>query len=61
MHLFGNTLEVVELRLESNVKKTKGVFPEESSQLETGLELMRNLTKEFQDIVNEYPKKPSIY
>jgi hypothetical protein len=61
MRLFGNTLEVVELRLESNMKKTKGIFPEEVSQLETGLELMRNLTKEFQDVANEYPKKPYLY
>jgi len=61
MRLFGSNLEVIEARLQENLRKTKGVFPEETHQLEYGLELLRNLNKEFQETVNEYPKKPYLY
>jgi hypothetical protein len=43
------------------LKKTKAVFPEETVQLEIGLELMRNLTKVSHEAVNEYPLKPNLY
>jgi hypothetical protein len=45
MSLFGSNLQGIESRLFDNLNKTKAVFPDETSHLEVGLELMRNLTK----------------
>jgi hypothetical protein len=61
MILFGYKLKVIELRLFDNLKKTKGVFPEETGHIEAGLELMRKLTTITKEASKEYPYKPNLY
>lgn len=59
MPLFGAKLSNIESRLLENAKKNKAVFPEEIKQIETGLTLIRDLTKITKEASKEYPEKPN--
>lgn len=61
MQLFGPKLVEVESHLFENLKKTKGVFPEEIQLIEFGLVLMRDVTQITKGTVEVYPKKPNLY
>jgi hypothetical protein len=61
MILFGSKLQIVELRIIDNLRKTKEVFPEETGHIEVGLELMGNLTTVTKEASKEYPNKPNLF
>ena len=43
--LLGNSLNEIDERLSSNLKKTKSVFPDEIQLIESGMLLMREVTQ----------------
>lgn len=57
--IFGKRLSEVESKLLSNINKTKKAFPEETSTMEFGLELMSYLTKLTQEAVNDFRTNPN--
>jgi len=59
MPLFGTKLSDIESRLFENAKKNRAVFPEEIKQIETGLRLLRGLTKITKEASKDYPNKPN--
>jgi len=61
MHLLGTKLSDVESRLVKNAEKNRAVFPEEILQIESGLILLRDLTKITKEASKEYPNKPNYY
>ena len=59
MALFGTKLSDIESSLNKNAKKNRIVFPEEIQQIESGLKLLRDLTKITKEASKEYPNKPN--
>jgi len=59
--LFGNSLNEIDERLSSNLKKTKSVFPDEIQLIESGMLLMREVTQITDVASKEYPKAPNMY
>ena len=61
MRLLGTKLSDVESRLVKNAEKNRAIFPEEIQQIESGLILLRELTKITKEASKEYPNKPNYY
>jgi hypothetical protein len=59
--LFSAILAVADNRLYDNLKTTKSVFPEETTLIESGLDLMYKLTAISVDTCKEYPDNPNFY
>jgi len=60
MSLFGSKLSGIERHFLGNVKKTKFVFPDETTAIERGLALMLDLTADLNDAVRKN-KEPNLY
>ena len=59
--LFGNSLNDINERLSSNLKTTKSVFPDEIKLIESGMLLLREVTKITGEASKEYPKAPNMF
>ncbi|HSV49783.1 MAG TPA: hypothetical protein VLH35_05660 [Candidatus Acidoferrales bacterium] len=59
--MFGKKLSEIENRLNDNTVKTKQAFPEETDLIESGLDLMFNLTRISKEVHTQYPDNPHFY